>query len=52
MKGIVFVGNSLESLKSFSPQVMREAGFQFDKVQHGLNSLDWKPMKGIGGAEL
>jgi phage-related protein len=27
---------------------MREAGYQLDRVQHGLMPYDWKPMPSIG----
>ena len=26
----------------------REAGHQLDRVQHGLNPTDWKPVKSVG----
>jgi len=35
-------------LLNFPASVRREAGFQLDKVQHGENPDDWKPMPTIG----
>ena len=48
MKDIVFVGQSLNNLKEFSLDARREAGYQLDKVQHGENPFDWKPMQTVG----
>jgi len=48
MKDIVFAGTSLKSLRGFPIEAKREAGYQLDKVQHGENPTDWKPMKSIG----
>ena len=43
-----FLGDSLEALRSFPGSARQEAGFQLDKVQHGEEPDDWKPMPGIG----
>ena len=48
MKKIVFLGDSLEALKSFPLSAKREAGYQLDKVLHGFEPNDWKPMSSIG----
>ncbi|MCG7937509.1 MAG: type II toxin-antitoxin system RelE/ParE family toxin [Candidatus Thiodiazotropha lotti] len=48
MKGIVFVGYSLEVIRKFPVEIKREAGHQLDRVQHGLDPMDWKPMTSIG----
>ena len=48
VKAIEFLGDSLEALRDFPQTVRREAGFQLDRVQHGLEPDDWKPMKTIG----
>jgi len=47
-KLIEFVSESLDELRYFSISARREAGFQLDKVQRGLEPNDWKPMKTIG----
>lgn len=48
MKGIRFLGSSLELLRNFPAVAKREAGYQLDRVQHGLDPVDWKPMKSVG----
>ncbi len=48
MKDIRFCGRSLEALRGFSAVAKREAGYQLDRVQHGLEPTDWKPMPSIG----
>ena len=48
MKDIRFCGRSLEVLRSFPAVAKREAGYQLDPVQHGLEPTDWKPMPSIG----
>lgn len=48
MKPIEFRGNSLDCLREFPKLVRREAGFQLNRVQRGLDPFDWKPMTSIG----
>ena len=48
MKPIEFRGSALVDLREFPPTAKREAGYQLDKVQHGLPPDDSKPMKTIG----
>lgn len=48
MKDIEFVGRSLEAIRDFSVDAKREAGYQLDRVQRGLDPTDWKPMTTIG----
>ncbi|MES9971538.1 MAG: type II toxin-antitoxin system RelE/ParE family toxin [Candidatus Thiodiazotropha sp.] len=48
MKGIVFVGKSLEVIRVFPDDVKQEAGYQLDRVQRGFDPTDWKPMTSIG----
>ncbi len=48
MKPIAFVGSALEDLRDFPADARREAGFQLDRVQRGLDPDDWKPMASIG----
>ena len=48
MKDIHFCGRSLEVLRGFSVEVKREAGYQLDRVQRGLEPTDWKAMPTIG----
>ena len=48
MKSLVFRASSLDDLRKFPALVVREAGYQLDKVQHGIEPADWKPMPTIG----
>ncbi len=48
MKSVEFLGDSLDALRSFPRPARREAGFQLDKVQRGLDPDDWKPLKSVG----
>ena len=47
-KIIRFVGSARDDLKLFPMSARRDAGFQIDKVQSGLDPDDWKPMTSIG----
>lgn len=46
-KPIEFLGDSLDMLRAFPLEARRESGQQLDRVQHGLEPDDWKPMKTI-----
>lgn len=46
-KPVVFCGTSLADLRAFPQPARRTAGFQLDRVQHGLEPDDWKPMTAI-----
>jgi phage-related protein len=48
-KPLCFVGSALEDLRAFPRAPRREAGYQLDRVQFGLEPSDWKPMTSIGG---
>jgi phage-related protein len=48
MKSIVFLGDTLDTLRGFPDTVRRNAGFQLDRVQRGLNPDDWKPLSTVG----
>lgn len=48
MKQIAFEGSSLDDLREFPPTARNEAGYQLDKVQHGLEPDDFKPMPTVG----
>jgi phage-related protein len=47
-KPLLFRGASMDDLRAFPPAVRRMAGFQLDRVQHGEEPNDWKPMPSIG----
>ncbi len=38
----------MDDLRAFPETAPREAGYQLDRVQQGLEPDDWKPMPGIG----
>jgi phage-related protein/predicted XRE-type DNA-binding protein len=48
MRIVKFVGSSRNDLRSFPQSVREDAGYQLEKVQRGLEPVDWKPMKTIG----
>jgi phage-related protein len=48
MKPVVFLADSLDRLRGFPERMRREAGFQLDRVQRGLDADNWKPMTTIG----
>lgn len=48
MKTVAFLGSSLDDLRAFPDGVRREAGYQLDRVQRGLDPNNWKPMASIG----
>ena len=47
-KPLIWLGDSLEAVKSFSPIARREAGHQLNRVQQGKEPADWKPMETVG----
>lgn len=47
-KPVEFLGTSLDDLRAFPPSAKREAGYQIDQVQNGLDPDDWKPMNTVG----
>lgn len=47
-KPIAFRGSAQDDLREFPISARREAGYQLDQVQHGLEPDDWKPMPSIG----
>jgi len=48
MKEIEFCGTSLIDIREFPAPVKHEIGHQLDRLQNGLNPIDWKPMTVIG----
>ena len=47
-KPLYFVGSALEDLRAFPRAPRREAGYQLDRVQFGLEPSDWKPIPTVG----
>jgi phage-related protein len=54
MKDVRFVDSSLDDLRNFPASARREAGFELNNVQAGLQPGDWKPLSavGAGAAEI
>ena len=48
IKPVEFRGSALDDLRAFPDAARREAGYQLDRVQHGREPDDWKPMNTIG----
>lgn len=48
VKPIEFLGDSLRCLREFPDDAKQDAGYQLDRVQHGLQPDDFKPMPTIG----
>jgi len=47
-KPVEFRGSALDDLRAFPESARREAGYQLDRLQHGLTPDDWKPMPTVG----
>lgn len=48
MKTLVWLANSLESVRDFPADAKAEVGHQLRRVQQGLSPGDWKAMPSIG----
>jgi len=48
LKPVVWVGSSLEDLRSFPDVARQRAGHNLHLVQLGLEPADWKPMASVG----
>lgn len=49
MKRLVWLGSSIEDLRSWQTEAQRETGYQLFKIQSGMDPSDWKPMPSVGG---
>jgi len=47
-KPLHFLGSSLDDLRAFPDDARRDAGFNPDFVQRGMDPLDSKPMRTVG----
>jgi phage-related protein len=52
LKPIVWMGNSLESVRAFSKPAREDVGFELDRVQRGFAPRDWKPMPSVGSGVI
>jgi phage-related protein len=48
MKTLKFIGSSRDDLRDFPHEARRDAGFQLNSVQNGLDPKDWKQMDSVG----
>jgi len=48
LKAVIWLGDSLVRVRSFSPEARWRAGQQLKRVQLGALPINWKPMPGIG----
>jgi phage-related protein len=48
LKPVAFIGSALDDLRAFPRDARREAGYQLDRLQRGLDPTDWRPMPSIG----
>jgi phage-related protein len=48
VKPVILLGDLVERLRAFPVRARRDAGFQLDRVQRGLDPDDWRPMNTIG----
>jgi phage-related protein len=48
VKDLKFRGSALKDLCQFPKDARREAGYQLDRVQNGLEPGDFKPMPDVG----
>lgn len=47
-KPLVWLGSSLDALRTFPEEARRQAGFQLRRVQAGLPPNNWRPMNAVG----
>jgi len=48
VRSLLFLGSSLDDLRTFPAEARREAGFELDAIQRGLEPRDWKPFSSVG----
>lgn len=48
MKEVRFVGRALDELREFPSDAKHDSGFELERVQRGLDPIDWKPMPSVG----
>lgn len=51
-KPIEFLGSARRALVEFPEEARRTAGFQLDRVQRGMEPVDWKPMPMVGSGAM
>ncbi len=48
MRTVIFIGTSRDDIREFPEAARREMGRQILRIQHGLEPVNWKPMKTVG----
>ncbi len=48
IKPVEFLGDSLKRIREFPTEARHDAGYQLERVQHGQQPDDFKPMPSIG----
>jgi phage-related protein len=48
VKALKFRAGALNDLRDFPVEARRDAGYQLDRVQHGFDPSDWKPITTVG----
>ncbi len=48
MKTVVFECNTLETIRQLPEKVRHRTGYEIDRIQRGLEPVDWKPFPTIG----
>lgn len=48
LKPLIWLGDSLEEIRSFSIDAKKEVGHELGQVQEGREPSNWKPMEGVG----
>ncbi len=48
MKSVSFEGDSLAVIRAFPDNARQRAGYEIDRIQRGLEPLNWKPFSAIG----
>jgi len=48
MRSIIWLGTTLNDVKTFPAKALQAAGYQLSKVQMGLDPTDWKPLNTVG----
>jgi phage-related protein len=48
VKPIVWCGDSLRNIRKFPEAARGEGGHQLNRIQQGLDPVDWKPIAAVG----
>jgi phage-related protein len=48
MKPVIFLGDTRNRFRDFPASVQLDAGRELERVQRGVDPIDWKPMPTIG----